>query len=215
MDNLREMELLNKMWQSGRAPWLEPASTTPTASRRAVVSPDYQQPQRYQCGISYPHAFKSMARYLRWLILLGAVVGRFRPPIPFGQYPGPVIVASAQSASVGPLRVSGTGGIWSIPRELRSSGLATRRGACSPRSPRADVITYLDDRKAKGFTVIQAVLCWRDGTACMANLEGQLPFLGTNPAAPNEAYFANVDWIIDQADQRGIVVALFPIWSNA
>lgn len=30
MDNLREMELLNKMWQSGRAPWLEPASTTPS-----------------------------------------------------------------------------------------------------------------------------------------------------------------------------------------
>jgi glucose-1-phosphate cytidylyltransferase len=25
MDNLREMELLNKMWQSGRAPWLETA----------------------------------------------------------------------------------------------------------------------------------------------------------------------------------------------
>jgi glucose-1-phosphate cytidylyltransferase len=23
MDNLREMELLNKMWQSGRPPWLE------------------------------------------------------------------------------------------------------------------------------------------------------------------------------------------------
>ena len=26
MDNLREMELLNKMWQSGRAPWLEKVS---------------------------------------------------------------------------------------------------------------------------------------------------------------------------------------------
>jgi glucose-1-phosphate cytidylyltransferase len=30
MDNLREMELLNKMWQSGRAPWLEPASAIPS-----------------------------------------------------------------------------------------------------------------------------------------------------------------------------------------
>jgi hypothetical protein len=162
-----------------------------------------------------PMRIKSMASYLRWLILLGAVVGWFRPPTPFGQYPGPVIVASAQSASVGPLRVSGD------RRHLVDSQgdpffwLGDTPWSLFATYSRADVITYLDDRKAKGFTVIQAVLCWRDGTACMANLEGQLPFLGTNPAAPNEAYFANVDWIIDQADQRGIVVALVPIWSNA
>jgi hypothetical protein len=81
----------------------------------------------------------------------------------------------------------------------------------------SDVQTYLDDRQAKGFTVVQAVLCWwkTSGPGCRNNTANQNPFLNDNPATPNDAYFANVDAIVDAANARGIAVAMLPVWSHA
>jgi hypothetical protein len=81
----------------------------------------------------------------------------------------------------------------------------------------ADIQTYLDDRQAKGFTVVQAVLCWwtLSGPACRDNTDGQNPFLNNNPATPNDAFFGNVDAIVDAAAVRGIVVAMLPVWSRS
>jgi hypothetical protein len=150
---------------------------------------------------------RPLTRQLAWLILLGVV--------PFGHHPGPAIVASAQNTGVGPLRVSGDRRYLVDSQGAPFFWLGDTPWSLFATYPRADVVAYLDDRKAKGFTVIQAVVCWRDGTGCMANVDGQRPFLGGNPANPNGDYFANVDWILDQADQRGILVALLPIWSNS
>jgi hypothetical protein len=158
--------------------------------------------------------FRMAIRHLRWLIVFGAVIGWFRPANPFGQYPGPLLVASAQSLSVGPLRVSEDRRYLVDSQGAPFFWLGDTPWSLFATYSRADVITYLDDRKAKGYTVIQAVACWRDGNGCMANLDGERPFVGGDPSQPNEAYFQNVDWILAQADQRGIVVALVPIWSN-
>jgi hypothetical protein len=74
--------------------------------------------------------------------------------------------------------------------------------------------TYLRDRAAKGFNVIQAVaLAELDGLHT-PNAYGELPLVDLDPARPNEAYFAHVDWVIAEANALGMQVALLPTWGD-
>jgi Protein of unknown function (DUF4038)/Putative collagen-binding domain of a collagenase len=77
----------------------------------------------------------------------------------------------------------------------------------------ADVDLYLDDRAAKGFTVIQGCVAVWD-FATRRNPDGQTPFIGRDPKAVNDAYFTNVDSIIAKATARGLYVALLPFWTK-
>jgi hypothetical protein len=84
---------------------------------------------------------------------------------------------------------------------------------------RDDVALYLDDRRAKGFTVIQAVaLAELDGVRT-PNAHGHLPLLDGDPARPalaaaGEDYWTHVDFVIDEAAARGLYVALLPTWGD-
>jgi hypothetical protein len=70
---------------------------------------------------------------------------------------------------------------------------------------------YLKDRAGKGFTVIQAYVIrglgikHPDGNS---SLLGAAPFLGHDPGKPNEAFFKNVDRIVNRANELGLVPAL-------
>ncbi|MGC9319994.1 MAG: DUF4038 domain-containing protein [Armatimonadota bacterium] len=70
---------------------------------------------------------------------------------------------------------------------------------------------YLDDRRDKGFTVVQAVLAWGSPDP---NPYGEEPWLDGDPARPNPAYFDRVARIVDMAAERGIVMALLPAWGD-
>lgn len=78
---------------------------------------------------------------------------------------------------------------------------------------RAEVDDYLKDRAAKGFTVIQAYVIrgldkhHPDGNG---SLLGASPFLDRDPARPNEAFFKNVDHVINRANELGLVMGLVP-----
>lgn len=79
---------------------------------------------------------------------------------------------------------------------------------------------YLDDRQAKGFTVIQAVaLAELDGLHT-PNANGHLPLLDDDPtrpaeqAGPNNDYWDHVNAIIDEAEQRGMFIGLLPTWGD-
>ncbi|QHT68461.1 DUF4038 domain-containing protein [Rhodocytophaga rosea] len=75
-----------------------------------------------------------------------------------------------------------------------------------------EAITYLADRKSKGFNVIQTMLTGFDD---FKNREGHSPFLGNKDfAQPNEAYFTHVDWVIRQADSLGLILSIAPLWSG-
>src|SRR5215475_4453396 len=86
-----------------------------------------------------------------------------------------------------------------------------------------DVDLYLDDRQAKGFNVIQGCAAVWD-FATRRNPDGELPFNRGGRGAPatapqpaptlNEAYFKNVDRIIDKAAARGMYIALLPFWTK-
>ena len=73
---------------------------------------------------------------------------------------------------------------------------------------------YLENRRAKGFTVIQAVaLAELDGLNT-PNAEGNRPLTDNDPAKPNEAYFEHVDWVIRKAEEKGIFIGLLPTWGD-
>ncbi|GIW89521.1 MAG: hypothetical protein KatS3mg108_3845 [Isosphaeraceae bacterium] len=79
---------------------------------------------------------------------------------------------------------------------------------------REETITYLDDRAAKGFNVIQAVvLAELDGLNTPSAL-GERPLHENDPSKPNEAYFRHVDWVVEEANRRGLYVGLLPTWGD-
>jgi len=76
---------------------------------------------------------------------------------------------------------------------------------------REDVDVYLKNRAAKGFTVIQAyVLRGLKGP----NVYGELPLRDRDPTKPNEAYFENVDYIVNKANELGLVMGLVTCWGE-
>ena len=73
---------------------------------------------------------------------------------------------------------------------------------------------YLENRREKGFTVIQAVaLAELDGLNT-PNAEGNKPLIDNDPTKPNEAYFAHVDWVINKAREKGIFIGILPTWGD-
>ena len=70
---------------------------------------------------------------------------------------------------------------------------------------------YLKDRAAKGFTVIQAYVIrglgkrHPDGNS---SLLGESPFIDRDPTKPNEAFFKNVDYVVNRANELGLVMGL-------
>lgn len=84
--------------------------------------------------------------------------------------------------------------------------------------PQAD--RYLADRAGKGFTVIQAVaLAELDGLNA-PNAYGHTPLIDNDPTrpavvdGPANDYWDHVDYIVDRANQLGLVVGLLPTWGD-
>ena len=76
---------------------------------------------------------------------------------------------------------------------------------------------YLANRGQKGFTVIQGVLAWGQGSGFedkvpLANANGDKPWLNDDPRTPNDAYFRHVDALVDFANRQGLVLAMLPTW---
>jgi hypothetical protein len=78
----------------------------------------------------------------------------------------------------------------------------------------ADAGTYLSDRAQKGFNLVLVNLIeHKFAKNAPANLAGQAPFTtGGDFNTPNEAYFANADWVINKAAEKGLVVLLDPLY---
>jgi hypothetical protein len=79
------------------------------------------------------------------------------------------------------------------------------------RLDRKEVEEYVKDRAGKGFTVIQAYVIrglgerHPDGNRSLLR---EPPFVDRNPTKPNEAYFKNVDYVVNRANELGLVMGL-------
>jgi len=76
---------------------------------------------------------------------------------------------------------------------------------------REDADLYLKTRAAQRFTAIQAVVAHYGGLDS-PNAYGQTVFVNKDPAHPNEAYFQQVDYVVNEAESLGLYVALVPLW---
>jgi hypothetical protein len=76
---------------------------------------------------------------------------------------------------------------------------------------REEVEEYLEDRAAKGFTVIQAYVLrglgkkHPDGNVSLLDVT---PLVDRDPTRPNEAFFKNVDYVVNRANELGLVMGL-------
>ncbi|MFO1065440.1 MAG: DUF4038 domain-containing protein [Pirellulales bacterium] len=88
------------------------------------------------------------------------------------------------------------------------------------RASRADAEQYLQDRAAKGFTVIQAVALAEFDGITVPNANGHLPLIDNDPArpavkdGPDNDYWDHVDAIVRMANAKGLVVGLLPTWGD-
>ena len=73
---------------------------------------------------------------------------------------------------------------------------------------------YLENRREKGFTVIQAVaLAELDGLNT-PNPYGETPLIDNDPTKPNGDYWEHVDYIIKKAEEKGLFIGLLPTWGD-
>jgi hypothetical protein len=73
---------------------------------------------------------------------------------------------------------------------------------------------YLTDRAAKGFTVIQAVVLAELDGLNTPTPAGHRPLIDNDPSRPNEAYFRDVDAVVDRAARLGLFVGMLPTWGD-
>lgn len=88
---------------------------------------------------------------------------------------------------------------------------------------RQEAVQYLEDRRRKGFNVIQAMVLH---TTAAANVYGDSALINKNVAHPKTTpgssfsdaaqydFWDHVDYIIDVAAQKGLFIALVPVWGT-
>lgn len=82
------------------------------------------------------------------------------------------------------------------------------------RLTKSEAENYLENRREKGFTVIQAVVLPELDGLHVPNTEGELPLFNNDPTQPNEAYFQHIDWVIAKAEEKGLFIGLLPTWGD-
>jgi hypothetical protein len=82
----------------------------------------------------------------------------------------------------------------------------------------AEAKEYLDHRSRQGFSVIHIMIPFNGGPGLQtsgSNRNGELPFRDWDPHKPNEAYFRNLDALIDAAQKNGQVLYIIPMGGSA
>ncbi len=88
---------------------------------------------------------------------------------------------------------------------------------------RDEAETYLEDRKNKGFNVIQAMVLhtvpsvnvYGDSSIVNKDIARPLVTDGNNPDNAEEYdYWDHIDYIIDKAAEKGLYMALVPVWGS-
>ena len=83
---------------------------------------------------------------------------------------------------------------------------------------RADTLRYLDDRHGKGFTVLQVMVLHGTneqtvaGVPALVDGKPEKPYVDTKPG--EYGYWQHLDWVVDQAGQRDMFLALVPSWGS-
>src|ERR1700730_5601942 len=151
---------------------------------------------------------------MRWLIIRCSLVSVFSWVA--------ITAQSSAPARVGPIVVSANGRFLQHKDGVPFFWLGDTAWLLFQRLDRAETEQYLENRRLKGFTVIQAVAL-RGATAGSAygtalidgNPERPNVTPGNDPSKPGEYdYWDHVDWVVDLAAQKGLYIAILPTWGS-
>jgi len=74
-----------------------------------------------------------------------------------------------------------------------------------------EAVYYLEDRRRKGFTAIQAqIISHFPGDA--VSRDGEPAFANKDLAKPRDAYFDHVQWVLNKAAEKGLLMVLSTAW---
>jgi hypothetical protein len=79
---------------------------------------------------------------------------------------------------------------------------------------REEAEIYLENRRQKGFTVIQAVVLAELDGLDTPNPYSYKPLINKDPTTPNDDYFKHVDYIVNKAQDKGIYIGMVPTWGD-
>lgn len=82
------------------------------------------------------------------------------------------------------------------------------------RLSKEEIERYLQNRKQKGFNVIQAVILAEFDGLKKPNRYGEIPLNDLDPTKPNEKYFELIDWTVQQAMKNKMFMGLLPTWGD-
>ena len=88
------------------------------------------------------------------------------------------------------------------------------------RLDREETEVYLEDRRRKGFTVVQAVALAEQGGLSTPNAYGHYPLVERDPTRPDvrpgdaDDYWDHVDHVVASAGEKGMYVGLLPTWGD-
>ncbi|HLH02958.1 MAG TPA: DUF4038 domain-containing protein [Bryobacteraceae bacterium] len=116
--------------------------------------------------------------------------------------------------SRGPLRISDNGRFLVHADGAPFFWLGDTAWELIHRLKREEIDFYLENRAAKRFTVIQAVLLAEFGGLEIPNAYGRWPLIDFDPRRIDEGYFQLVDWTVARAAEKGLYLGLLPTWGN-
>ncbi len=131
--------------------------------------------------------------------------------------------SAAAPWSAGPLRVAASGALLEHGDGTPFFWLGDTAWLITQKLNRDDVKTYFENRRAKGFNVVQFCVVqflndksFNGSTALVGEDITRLRTTpGANPANPEEYdYWDHVDYVVDTAAANGIYVAIAPVWSH-
>jgi len=82
------------------------------------------------------------------------------------------------------------------------------------RLTKEEINIYLENRRAKGFNVIQAVILAEFNGLKRPNQYGEVPLIDLDPTKPNEKYFELVDYTVQLAQEKNMFMGLLPTWGD-
>jgi len=106
-----------------------------------------------------------------------------------------------------PLKVSDNGRYFVDQKRDPVFWLGTTQWQIFRDNSREEARTILQSVKSKGFTFVQAMLLG-PGDGTRPNVYGDKPWANVDPLTPNEAYFKNVDSVVESARQNNVVISL-------
>jgi hypothetical protein len=62
--------------------------------------------------------------------------------------------------------------------------------------------------------VIQAVVLAELDGLNTPTPAGHRPLIDNDPTRPNEAYFEDVDWVVNRAEELGLYIGMLPTWGD-